>query len=109
MKSKFEQMREKAKRAFSSDEISLSIVEEAIKLSEEWSKISMYSFEDFPSTLSAEDQAALKSDLHQYVKKGLWKARKEQKFGFIGAFIGAVLFAVAVQLVARWIINNFFD
>ena len=109
MSNKFKQLRKKALKEFNSDKGRLLVANDAIDLAEEWLQSKGWSYQYLSSGLSKTQTRAAKADCKAYVKAGLWRKRKEGRYGIVGSFILAVFFAVIVQLIARWIINNFFD
>ena len=107
MANKFSDMRKQACSDFSS-EGRRTLALDAVDLAEKWLQNKGLSYEYVTTGVSASQTTAYKSELKADVKAGLWRYRKEGRYGILGSFILAVIFAVAVQLVARWIIDNFF-
>ena len=97
-------MRELAGKEFSEDKLTFALAQKGIDYTEEWSIRNGYVASD---NLSEEELDKQKTDCEDYVSAKL-KEEREKNYGIIGAFIGAVIFSVCVQLVVRWIIKNFF-
>ena len=108
-KGKFNKLRTLASSDFKDDSSRLLLTNDAIDLAEEWLASKGLTHYYVNSGVSIDQTEKFKSELKKYVKDGLWRYRAEKRYGFIGTFLFAIIFAVTVQLVARWIIDNFFS
>ena len=108
-KNEFKRLRDRASKDFKAEPQKRLLAKDAVSLAEEWLNSKNLTYDYVTSGISDDQTKKYKAELKEYVKAGLWKRRKEGRYGLLGSFLLAVAFAVMVQLIARWIINNFFD
>lgn len=101
---KFGAMRSEAVQKFGDDPNKAAIASRSLDFLEEWSQLSGCD----GCNLNVLTRWKRKRECSQYIKAGLKRAREEEH-GFLGALLSAVAFQIVVQLIVKWIMERFFD
>jgi hypothetical protein len=94
---KFEKISSMIDTEFKNDSHRKAIARKALNFTKAW-------YDDYSKNGETKPLEEQKRECQVFVMAKM----KEEKFGFVGTIIGAILFQLIVQVIVKWIMQNFF-